>query len=1655
MRNFTFSNKPFMGSGSCGFLLKGLLLFMAISLFNLNTSVAQEAVDAEGFKPTLESNSYIEVDPVQAELGYSNRSGALFNRSNVFVEENPDVDPSVNCPNLRITLLLDESGSILTREGVEQVREATLALAEVLLGTPANLRIVEFENTAREIELSDPNALAYVVTQTYIDNLTEYLYNEYDGQSYDPNSEGLNLPCPVGNTNWEAGLAEAYNTDPNLLIFLTDGEPTSFNTDQNPPCGFIVGGGSAPIDQATLQANVIREDGVHIFAYGVGNGINGNNIQNLIDVSGPDQGGEGGNIFTDDYSTGSFEELADNLSAGVNALCGTELAFTKSVDLDQICSDSQEVTFTLTVQNTGGNTDLEATNVIIEDEFLAAFQNLSIVEPVPAGATLVGQVLTYEVGNLAVGASASIQVTATIPGAAGDFTNVATADASNALEVEAEASVEKADEFTSIIDIEECGSFEFDPSDYVVNPEVETVQNFGPGVYMEVVSGQTESGCPLEVTVNILVIAQELLPTTVVPNFCGTYEWDVNGDGFYDEDTEPSYSESGSYTFALINDLGLCALASLDLTIIQAEEINEGVVTTCENEYTVFLEDGTEIITYDASDNGQINESIDFLGVLCVTIDLYLNIGDPGSPCSVNGDGVNDGLIAVGDDGECFCEPGAPDPCADAGGDTDGDGICDDNEVSGCTDMASCNYNPAATDDDGSCVFATEDCEVCENGAVVLQDADGDGICDNEEVSGCTDMTSCNYNPAATDDDSSCVFATEDCEVCENGAVVLQDADGDGICDNEEVSGCTDMTSCNYNPVATDDDGSCVFATEDCEVCENGAVVLQDADGDGICDNEEVSGCTDMTSCNYNPAATDDDGSCVFATEDCEVCENGAVVLQDADGDGICDSDDPCPQLADLENGDACVTGFGQAGIVEDCECVADNNPGGGGCEDWVVYQADILANGFTNIYAVTFDGSNANLELIASSDIEVHIAYNEIDNLIYAVSGDDGSYRTLNPHVENPEFSETTLINANVSQITVAAFNADGKLLIGSQTSDIIYCVNLVTNDLTTYDGYSPISGGDIAFGLDGRLYLATKKANGGLFLVNVDAVLPDQMLSSIPSLPTGMALSSSNQLLISSNSSSTLLLRDIDNGSNVGSFDLKLNGETFISFNGDMASGCNSFNDNVGSECNYKLFYTHSGPGAPDGLYGLTLNNDQTATVNFLTSQGGRHIALSPDGSLIYMVGGSNIQTYDVSTNTIINNVNVYNGANNANLSGFVAAVADSEGNVFIGGAGNNVWQVNPETGEALNVASGISVSGGDLIVAPTGLAGMDELWIITRNNNRFRRVLDPNNGSFTVNVPEINGAAVLENGNVLLANGDGDGEDGFIEVSLEDGSIVGSYDVELPVFNGDLAGGCTEGQNIVENGACYATEVLEYVEGHRQNGSGIRANRTDSSQALGMPEGIDAIVFVTLGYEGSITLAFDGAVPNGPGADLEFVETTFNFTSVNNYPEYADVLVSIDGVNYAFAGTIDHENRFINIDAVDPNIDYINFVKIVNNDDLSDTDDAYDLDGVIAIHNCEVVPPVNPFNSIESQSELSSFPNPTQGQSRVMFTTAETARTLVEVYDMNGRNVGTLFNQEAQQGKEYTLDFNGNNLPNGVYIYRLTTNKETIFEKFMIAR
>ena len=177
-----------------------------------------------------------------------------------------------------------------------------------------------------------------------------------------------------------------------------------------------------------------------------------------------------------------------------------------------------------------------------------------------------------------------------------------------------------------------------------------------------------------------------------------------------------------------------------------------------------------------------------------------------------------------------------------------------------CTDETACNFDPSALWDDGSCQDGPEywgENITCDGDC--LNDADGDYVCDEDEIEGCLNPDACNYVPAGTVTDLvDCIFP-EDFLTCAGDCI--NDVDGDGTCDENEQGGCTDATACNYDETATEENGTCVFETTFYD-CDN--VCFNDADGDGVCDELEVPGCTDESACNYDGTFTEEDGSCDY-----------------------------------------------------------------------------------------------------------------------------------------------------------------------------------------------------------------------------------------------------------------------------------------------------------------------------------------------------------------------------------------------------------------------------------------------------------------------------------------------------------------------------------------------------------------------------------------------------------------------------------------------------------------------------------------------------------------------------------------------------------------------------------------------------------------------
>jgi hypothetical protein len=173
--------------------------------------------------------------------------------------------------------------------------------------------------------------------------------------------------------------------------------------------------------------------------------------------------------------------------------------------------------------------------------------------------------------------------------------------------------------------------------------------------------------------------------------------------------------------------------------------------------------------------------------------------------------------------------------------------------VLGCDDPLACNFEPAATCNNGTCDYVT--------------------------CYGCTNPVACNYVEAATFDDGSCCL--ENCLTLEmidyvgdgwdDGIYIIEDFDG-----NVVASG-TLAYPLDYDIVHFClPDGCYFFSVEGSGYPEEIEWSITDGqgntyNGDGISvtnvnfglGSGECYGCTDPSACTYNPFALIDDGSCI------------------------------------------------------------------------------------------------------------------------------------------------------------------------------------------------------------------------------------------------------------------------------------------------------------------------------------------------------------------------------------------------------------------------------------------------------------------------------------------------------------------------------------------------------------------------------------------------------------------------------------------------------------------------------------------------------------------------------------------------------------------------------------------------------------------------
>ena len=80
--------------------------------------------------------------------------------------------------------------------------------------------------------------------------------------------------------------------------------------------------------------------------------------------------------------------------------------------------------------------------------------------------------------------------------------------------------------------------------------------------------------------------------------------------------------------------------------------------------------------------------------------------------------------------------------------------------------------------------------------------------------------------------------------------------------------------------------------------------------------------------------------------------------------------------------------------------------------------------------------------------------------------------------------------------------------------------------------------------------------------------------------------------------------------------------------------------------------------------------------------------------------------------------------------------------------------------------------------------------------------------------------------------------------------------------------------------------------------------------------------------------------------------------------------------------------------------------------------------------------------------------NYPNPFNPSTTIQFALPNQAHVLLTIYDMLGREVTTLVNDQIQAGV-HKVQFNADGLPSGVYFYRIQANEYNCIKKTLLLK
>ncbi len=224
---------------------------------------------------------------------------------------------------LNMAVVLDLSNS-LSNSDVTASKNAAKSVVDTLRGTPSAVGVYTFGTFAPD-RTNAAMAKTSVSTANNADAVRTSIGNIQ------------RVPSNVGGTNWDAALRQIPSAQYDIVLFVTDGNPTAYGT---PGTGNNSDYGekfdAIDLSTAVTAADALKASSTFVMGLGVGSGVN---IANIQAISGTRSG-------TDYFQIGDYDKLTAKLKEIVLKNCQGTVSIVKQVrDLDGTMSPAAGWTF--------------------------------------------------------------------------------------------------------------------------------------------------------------------------------------------------------------------------------------------------------------------------------------------------------------------------------------------------------------------------------------------------------------------------------------------------------------------------------------------------------------------------------------------------------------------------------------------------------------------------------------------------------------------------------------------------------------------------------------------------------------------------------------------------------------------------------------------------------------------------------------------------------------------------------------------------------------------------------------------------------------------------------------------------------------------------------------------------------------------------------------------------------------------------------------------------------------------------------------------------------------------------------------------------------------------------------------------------------------